>query len=125
MKNKIAIYTIFLLLIISMASWGMIINLKSEKKIANIYQKGQLIKSIDLSEGEESYEFEIEGDNGSKNTIRVNDGGISIVCANCPDEICVSAGKIKDGVVPIVCLPNKLVIEIEGEQKEEFDNKTF
>lgn len=125
MKNKIVIGTIFLLLILSIASWAYIRTLKSEKSIANIYQNGVIIKSIDLSKDEKSYEFEIEGENGAKNTVKIENCGISITCSDCPDKICISTGEIKDGVVPIVCLPNKLLIKIVGRQKEDFDSKTF
>ena len=34
--------------------------------------------------------------------------------ASCPDKICVDRGWIDNGVIPIVCLPNKLTIEIRG-----------
>ena len=34
--------------------------------------------------------------------------------AGCPDQVCVHQGFIADGTVPIVCLPNKLIIEISG-----------
>lgn len=125
MKNKIVIETIFLLLILSIASWMYIGSLKNEKSIANIYQNGVIIKSIDLSKVDKSYEFDVEGENGGSNTIKIENCGISITCSDCPDEICINTGVIKDGVVPIVCLPNKLLIKIESEQKEDFDSKTF
>jgi hypothetical protein len=34
--------------------------------------------------------------------------------ANCPDQTCVKQGVIKDGTVPIVCLPHKVIVRIEG-----------
>ena len=125
MKNKIAIGIIGLLFVLSIVSWLGITKLKSGKSIANIYQNGLIIKSIDLNKNEKSYEFEIEGENGVKNTVKIENGEVSIICSNCPDKICISTGAIKDGVIPIVCLPNKLIIKIEGKQKEYFDNKTF
>ncbi len=80
---------------------------------ALIYKDGELIKTVPLENLSEPYEFEIR-DGESFNIIRVEEGRIRVVSASCPDKVCVNSGYISDGVMPIVCLPNKLVIEIEG-----------
>ena len=41
-------------------------------------------------------------------------GRIRVESADCPDQVCVDQGWISDGTVPVVCLPNRLVIQIEG-----------
>ena len=49
--------------------------------------------------------------------------------ASCPDGLCVHQGAISDGLLPIVCLPNKVQIQIvednneESSETEEFDAK--
>ena len=58
--------------------------------------------------------FTVEGPGGFPNTIEVEHGRIRVREAGCPDQVCVGQGYISDGTVPIVCLPNKLVIEITG-----------
>ncbi|MCC8015294.1 MAG: NusG domain II-containing protein [Eubacterium sp.] len=80
---------------------------------ALIYKDGELIKTVSLENVSEPYEFEIR-DGESFNVIRVEEGRIRVVSASCPDKVCVNSGYISDGVMPIVCLPNKLVIEIDG-----------
>ena len=62
----------------------------------------------------ENYTFTVEGPGGFTNTIEVEPGRIRVREAGCPDQVCVNQGYISDGTVPIVCLPNKLVIEITG-----------
>lgn len=82
--------------------------------VANIYQDGTLIRSIDLSKVSESYTFTVNGENGASNTIEVRPGEIAVVEASCPDKVCVNMGFIKNKALPITCLPNKLVIKIEA-----------
>lgn len=72
---------------------------------------GELIYTIDLSEAEDC-EFEIEY-NGGVNTIEIKDHTIYVKEADCPDGICIKTAPIggKNSTAPIVCLPNRLVIE--------------
>lgn len=81
--------------------------------IAQVYSHGELIKEIDLSKVEEGYEFVVKNGN-EKNVVRVEPGKIGVVEASCPDKVCINTGFISDGVVPVVCLPNELVIKIKG-----------
>ena len=72
---------------------------------------GELIYTIDLSEAEDC-EFDIEY-NGGVNTIEIKDHMIHVKEADCLDGICIKTGWIggQKGAAPIVCLPNRLVIE--------------
>ena len=87
--------------------------------VAKIYLNGECIHSIDLSVVETEYTMQIEGI--LVNTITVGRGCICISDATCPDHICVRQGWIKNGIVPIVCLPNNVVIQIEGAAKTDID----
>lgn len=85
---------------------------KTDGTVANVYQAGVCIRSIDLSLLTEPETFTVSGPAGT-NTIEVEPGRIRISHAECPDQVCVNMGWRSDGAVPIVCLPNKLVIRIE------------
>ena len=74
---------------------------------AEIYQNGELIKTVELSE---NAEFTVTCAEGF-NVITVKDGKICVSSADCPDKICVKQGKIS-GAVPIVCLPHRLEIRV-------------
>ena len=82
--------------------------------VARITLDGELVEEIDLSAVTEPYTFTLEGPGGFTNTIEVEHGRIRVLEAGCPDQVCVNQGYISDGTVPIVCLPNRLVIEIVG-----------
>ena len=42
---------------------------------------------------------------------------ISIIDANCNDQICVNQGPISNTITPIICLPHKIIIKIESDSK--------
>ena len=82
---------------------------------ADIYQNGELIYHINLSEVTEPYTFTVTGDNGCTNEISVQNGSIGILQASCPDKLCVHQGFIHSSLLPITCLPNHLVIQVREE----------
>ena len=67
----------------------------------------------------------IEFDNGAYNRLIIRDGYADIVEASCPDQICVEHFRIRYRGETIVCLPNKLVVEIVGGKESELDGSTF
>lgn len=81
--------------------------------MARIYQDGVLIREIDLDSLSAPLTFTVEFQ-GRINTITAQPGRIRVESADCPDQVCVDQGWISDGTVPVVCLPNRLVIQIEG-----------
>ncbi len=83
--------------------------------IAEVYQNGNLITSIPLNNVEEPYSFTVHAENGRSNVIEVHRGAIGIITADCPDQICVHQGFIKNSILPITCLPHRLVIQIRKE----------
>lgn len=79
---------------------------------ADIYQNGELLQTIRLDTVTSESTFEITGDDGATNTVCVRPGSIAIVSASCPDQICVHQGFISTSLLPITCLPNRLVIQV-------------
>lgn len=86
---------------------------------ADIFQNGNLIKSISLEEVQVSYRFTVTGDNGCVNEIEVRPGSIAIVSADCPDKLCVHQGFISDSRLPVTCLPNRIVILLRPNTADE------
>ncbi|WP_269477159.1 NusG domain II-containing protein [Hominibacterium faecale] len=52
------------------------------------------------------------------NKITIKDGAVSMTFSDCKGQDCVHQGKIAKTSQSIVCLPNKIVIEIEGDNQE-------
>ncbi len=59
--------------------------------------------------------YEIAQDDGSLNIIRVQGGAVWMEEANCRDGLCIRQGRMKNGAKTIVCLPHKVVVQLEGE----------
>ncbi len=89
---------------------------KEQGTVAVIKQDGAVLAEIDLTSLTQTYTLPVEGDNGLWNRVVAQQGRICVEEASCPDQVCVHQGWISDSSVPIVCLPNKLVVEIVGEE---------
>ena len=87
---------------------------------ALVYQDGKLVRSIALSAVAEPYVFTVENEDGM-NVVAVESGRIRILDADCPDKACVRQGWQSGGLTPIVCLPHRLVIELESVEKPDVD----
>lgn len=86
---------------------------KSKGCTAVLEISGDTIKIFNLSKDTE-YTFE----NEYKSTIVVKDGKISVKSSNCPDNTCVHSGTISHNGELICCLPNQMLIRIEGDPLE-------
>lgn len=53
-----------------------------------------------------------------KNTVVIEGGGVFMTEADCPDKICVKTGKISKTGETIVCLPHKVVVEVQAKERE-------
>lgn len=47
--------------------------------------------------------------------IKIADGGVEVKAADCPDQVCVNTGKITRRGQSIICVPNRVSIQITGE----------
>ena len=79
---------------------------------ALIYENGNITHRIDLSEVEKSYIITLDGPPAS--TVKVEQNAISYLSSECPDKLCVKAGKLTHRGDTAACLPAKTVIVIEG-----------
>ena len=75
-----------------------------------VYQDGALLRTIDLPYAGQIETFTVSGPAG-ENTIEVSEDGVRVLSADCPDQICVEHGALREGGTPIVCLPNRLSIQ--------------
>lgn len=63
----------------------------------------------------------ITGADGSVNLVRIADGKVEMIEANCPDKVCVHTRPAQKDGQSIVCLPNRVVIEIKSGKKQMID----
>ena len=86
---------------------------QGEGTVAVISVNGEERERVDLSKVRKEYDLEISTEYGS-NTIHIEPGAISIIRADCPDRVCMAQGKLTGSGIPIICMPHRLVIEVQG-----------
>lgn len=86
---------------------------KKASYTAYLYQNGSLLKTIDLAAVTTPYSFTVQAPDGGFNTIEVRHNAIGMADADCPDKLCVAMGYTDNSLLPIVCLPHGLVIEVK------------
>ena len=70
------------------------------------------------------YSLAIDGEyllNGGTNILVIENGRAYMKDADCPDRLCVHQGKKSHSGERIVCLPNRVMVEIVGDGKEGVD----
>lgn len=113
-KATKAILAVLVLAVVASAAWIALSGGAGGQRVAVISYDGQDLHTIELDTLAEPTTFHISGPNGEENLVRVERGQVCMEGANCPDQTCVKQGVIRDGTVPIVCLPHKVIVRIEG-----------
>lgn len=121
MKHKITKYDIILIvavLIISMFCLFMSANETFDRfnKSVKIYVNNELYKEYTLTN--ELYEEIRIGDDEHYNLVVIKKGTVFVIDSSCPDKICEKHNPISKSGEMIVCLPNKVVVRIEGTNDE-------
>jgi len=118
-KNKIrydAVLITILLVISLFIFLGVKLTGKNGKNVV-VSVDGNVMYTFSL---EENREFEIKGYDGGTNYLVIEDGEVYLKDASCPDLLCVHMGKIRSIGQSIICLPNRVVVEIvDGEKSSD------
>ena len=85
------------------------------------------VVTVRTADGEEIYPLNKDGVfslNGGTNTLVIENGEAWVSEANCPDKICMGMGKISKNGEFIACLPNQVIIVVEGGEESPIDGRT-
>lgn len=63
----------------------------------------------------------IQGVNGGTNQLIIKDGYADMIEASCPDDLCVHQKSIHYNGEKIICLPNKVMVEVISKNKSSVD----
>lgn len=113
MNKKTTVLLMALLLVVGISAAAVLFG-GGGGTTAVISKDGQVLHEIRLDTLKEPTTFHITGINGEENVVRAEHGRVCMESASCPDQVCVDQGYIDNGALPIVCLPNKVIITIEG-----------
>lgn len=87
-----------------------------------VYQDGQRIADYSLREDQT---LAIPWEEEYYNLLLIENGEASITDADCPDQLCVRQRSISRKGESIICLPHRLVIQIESNEESELDAVTY
>lgn len=90
-------------------------NTYNGQKYAKVTVDGEHFQTIELSE--EYQEIMIETTRGN-NLLRIVNHSVHVYTADCPDQLCVAMGSMDRVGQQIVCLPNRVLVEIIGDSAE-------
>ena len=123
-KNDVILIAILLVVALLTAGGMRIWQMNNTKDTANVVVTidGEVYGTYPLSEDRTE---RIELPDGSYNILVISDGYADVTEASCPDQICVKHNHIRYSKESIVCLPNKVVVTVEGGEENEIDGSTF
>ena len=127
MKLKKGDLIIILILVAAVLSWFGVNRLgesKDERQII-IEINGNVYKTIPMSKGMKLQDIHIELENGNHIDIVIDENGAYVKDVECPDKVCEKTGLVSRVGQSIVCLPNKVVVYIEGKAESEVDDISF
>ena len=87
----------------------------------SVYVDGQLTGEYPL---DTDTEVDIRGYNGGINEMSISDGRVRMSGASCPDRLCIHQGRISRAGQSVVCLPNRVILRIDGKEKLDYDAVT-
>ena len=99
---------------LSLLAWQIWPSPSSDRQV-QVFHDGELLFSFALEETEtRTVEVKVAGGGA---TIEMKDGAVRLVPTadySCPERICLRTGRIKQPGETIICVPNKLVVRIQG-----------
>lgn len=101
-----------LLLLCALAFW--VFSLFPRGTVAVVERNGKEILRRELSGLKGVYEEQVEGENGILLTIAFYPDGAAVLSSQCPDKICVHAGKLTRSGETALCLPARVTLRLEG-----------
>lgn len=115
MKNDVIL--ICALLVVALLAGSALLLFRGEGDTVSVKIDGEVVYEFSLTEDRT---LEIETD-GGYNLLIIEDGKARVERASCPDGICSSHRPISRDGESIICLPNKVVVEVHATKGDEPD----
>ena len=105
------------LVIVALASFPAIRHFHHEGKRALIELDGETVGNFPL---DEDRLIPVEGKLGTTR-VEISVKGVRVLDSPCPYKLCIKSGSIRRSGETLVCLPNRVVVRITGDEGEEVD----
>ncbi len=114
-KNDIILVVVYILMTVAMTWYVVQDKINATADQIQVYSEGKVVKSIPLPA--EDQKFEVSNSHGHV-IVSIKDGAVSVTESNCRDQVCVHTKPITRGGEMIVCLPNKIYVEIKKQKND-------
>ena len=111
-KADFVLLAILILIGIALSAVSVLSASRGAKAVVTV--DGEIYGTYSLSDDQE---ITVERD-GHTNKITIKDGNAQMTFANCHNQDCVKQGKINDMSKSIICLPHKVVVEIQSDDRK-------
>ena len=111
-KADIVLFVVLLVLGLALSAASLLTGTTGQKVQIEVDGKAYGVYALN-----ENQTIEIQ-ENGHTNKITIKDGTVQMSYSDCKNQICVNDGKISMTNQSIVCLPNKVLVEITGGEEE-------
>ena len=105
MLKKGDIFIIITVLVLAIASSALLFTSHGEGRTVIVMENNGVVYKGSLYENKV---IELDG-----NTVEIKDGAVTVTKADCKNQICVNHAAITKRGESIICLPNKVIAEIE------------
>lgn len=122
MLKKSDIFLMTLVLLVAGGWWGITGWMGRNVTAAQveIWQNTVLVGSYPL-DSPEAVTIPLSSDLGT-NALKIENGSVRMLESTCPDQVCVHTGIISKAGQTLVCLPNRVVVEITGGKEGAIDD---
>ena len=102
--------------LLALPGWALVTSWRAarEQPVAYIYHNNRLLGAYQLARDQ----VIVIGDKARPHMkIEIKDGRIRVAESDCPKGVCKQAGWVRTPGRSIVCVPNKVLIEVRGERR--------
>jgi len=105
-------------IVIAMSATALLFMRQTPAKYAHIYKEGAGTVTVNLVEISDSYTIIVDHSSSPLNLegfneLEIEHGQIRMLSSDCPDGTCIRQGWRSGGILPIVCLPNRVVVTFD------------
>lgn len=107
------------IVILSLLAYGIVYFSSSgdNNKYISVQFNGSEFKRLTFTSKNDSYVYKLDIDEGL-NIIEVEGDRVHMIESDCPDKLCIKQGYISKVGEVLVCVPNKVVVEIKSDKSE-------
>lgn len=118
--DKIIIAVMIIFVIVSTVM-SLMPKAESDQIMLRISMDGEVVKELKIDKSTNEEIILETHDNDGYNLVKIENGNVSIIEADCPGQYCVTKGEISKAGEIIVCLPHKLTVELVGKKTDDID----